>query len=198
VRREVVGVVLGAGDGERMGGSKALLVVDGEPLAVAHARALREGGCGRVVVVVRPAVLPQLKMSPDVTGTDLVASSAPDQAGSLAIAIRDGNVPADAVVVITPVDAAPASKATLDLLMGALDGAKLDAVTACHEGEGGHPIICVGTLLEPYRRAPPFPPLRDVLRGLGDRRARVETGDPRVLVDLDTPADVVSFTTSAR
>jgi CTP:molybdopterin cytidylyltransferase MocA len=123
-----------------------------------------------------------------------------DQAGSLAVAVREGDVPPDGVVVITPVDAAPASKATVDLLVGALEGKRgmLDAVTACHEGQGGHPILCLGTVLDPYRRAAPFPPLRDVLRGLGDRRARVETGDPRVLVDLDTPADVVSFTTGAR
>jgi len=55
----ITGIILAAGEGERMGGPKALLAVrwgegPGElPLAIAHARSMLDGGVKRVVVVTR-------------------------------------------------------------------------------------------------------------------------------------------------
>ena len=49
-------IVLAAGEGLRMGGPKALLVVDGQPLVTAHVQRLREAGCRPIVVVVRAAI----------------------------------------------------------------------------------------------------------------------------------------------
>lgn len=49
----VIGVLLAAGAGRRLGhGPKALLVLEGEPLVVRMVRALLGGGCDEVVVVV--------------------------------------------------------------------------------------------------------------------------------------------------
>lgn len=48
----VVGLLLAAGAGTRMGGPKALVEgVDGTPWVVSAARSMRDGGCNRVVVV---------------------------------------------------------------------------------------------------------------------------------------------------
>jgi molybdenum cofactor cytidylyltransferase len=189
-KAEIVGVVLAAGDGERMGGSKALLLVAGEPLAALHARRLREAGCRRVVVAVRPNVSHKVG-SPE--GARVVVSSAPDPAGSLAVAVRDGDIGSDAIVLVTPVDAAPVQQATLRTLIASLVGG-VDAATPSHDGRSGHPVACRGHVLERYRREEAPPPLRDVIRALGDRRARIEVDDPFVLVDLDTPDDVVALT----
>jgi CTP:molybdopterin cytidylyltransferase MocA len=194
----IVGIVLAAGDGVRMGGSKALLLVKGEPLVVAHARRLREAGCARVVVVVRPEVAVRLGVAP-VEGLRVVVSSAGDQAGSLAVAVREGGVGRDEVVVITPVDAAPVAKGTIAALLAELGighghgHGDREAVTAGCGGKGGHPVVCWGRVLEAFRQADP-PPLRDVIRALGEKRVRVETEDPSVLVDLDTPEDVMAWT----
>jgi molybdenum cofactor cytidylyltransferase len=38
---------------------------------------------------------------------------------------------------------------------------------------------------------PEPPPLRDVLRDLGDACGSIEAKDPAVLMDLDTPSDVM-------
>lgn len=46
------GLLLAAGAGRRMGATKALLRVDGEPLLDRAVRLLRDGGCDEVVVVV--------------------------------------------------------------------------------------------------------------------------------------------------
>jgi len=189
-KNEVVGIVLAAGDGVRMGGSKALLVIDGEPLALVHAARLAEGGCARVVVVVREEVLARLGVANDAR---LVVSDAEDQAGSLAVALREHRAPPDEIVVVTPVDAAPAGRETVVRLIDEVARGAL-AATPRYETKSGHPIACRRSVLEPYRGKPPFPPLRDVLRALGDKRARVDVTDPRVGVDLDTPEDVVALT----
>ena len=49
------GLLLAAGAGRRMGGPKALLELDGEPLVRRGVRLLRDGGCDPVVVVVGAA-----------------------------------------------------------------------------------------------------------------------------------------------
>jgi molybdenum cofactor cytidylyltransferase len=189
-KNQVVGVVLGAGDGVRMGGSKALLAWDGQALVLAHASRLLEGGCGSVVVVVRGETLGRLGV---VREARVVVSDAADQAGSLAVAMHEHRAPPDEIVVVTPVDAAPAGAQTIGKLVEAVIAGAL-AVTPRFETKSGHPVACRRSVLEPYRAAPPYPPLRDVLRALGDRRVQLDVADPRVAVDLDTPADVIALT----
>ena len=190
--REVVAIILAAGDGERMGGSKALLVASGEPLAAAHVHRMREAGVSRVVLVVRPSVAARLGALAD---AEVLVSRAPDPAGSLAVAVRGAAIAQNALVLVTPVDAAPASTATIEALVAALTGTPLAlAATPRHGGKGGHPILCHAGVLAPYREQAAPPPLRDVLRSLGDRRLRVDVDDARVLVDLDTPDDVLAWT----
>jgi CTP:molybdopterin cytidylyltransferase MocA len=189
-KNEVVGIVLAAGDGVRMGGSKALLALDGEPLVLVHAARLLEGGCARVVAVVRADVLGTLGVVKDAR---LVVSDAEDQAGSLAVALGEHRAPPDEIVVVTPVDAAPAGQETIRRLVDEVAKGVL-AATPRFETKSGHPIACRRSVLEPYRGKPPYPPLRDVLRALGDKRSRIDVNDPRVGVDLDTPEDVLAFT----
>ncbi len=188
--REVVGIVLAAGDGERMGGSKALLLIGDEPLAVGHAKRALEGGCSRVLVVVRPEVAPKL---PKLDRVQIVTSTAKEQAGSLAVAVRAVGLADDALVLVTPVDCAPVRAPTLGEILDAVVPG-VDAATPKIGDKGGHPIVCRASVLAPYKTAPSPPPLHDVVRALGDRRVRVPVTDPLVAVDLDTPADVSALT----
>jgi CTP:molybdopterin cytidylyltransferase MocA len=180
-------IILAAGQGERMGGPKALLLLpsSAEPLALAHARRALEAGCDRVVVVAMPEVVQALApLLP--AGARAAESRAPDPAGSLAIGLasltRGGAAP-DAAM-ITPVDVPPAKATTIAALVSAVSaGAR--AATPAHEGRGGHPVVCRMDALAPLRDRPA--PLRDVLRALRDAHARVEVSDPDVVLDLDTP-----------
>jgi molybdenum cofactor cytidylyltransferase len=181
------GLVLAAGAGERMGGPKALLAVDGEPLARAHAKRLRAAGCAEVVIVTRPGLVARFAGDAIV-----VASRAPDPAGSLAVGL--GAIgPGDdtALLVITPVDAWPARVETIAALVAAVV-AGVEAATPRYEGRGGHPIVIRATTLRAFADAPR--PLRDVLGALGHARVRVDVDDPSVATDLDTPADVFAAT----
>lgn len=203
-----IAIVLAAGKGERLGGPKALLAwrsagvspasPDGEPerpLAIAHAAARLGAESGRVLIVARRPVIKVLLgyLAP---GVELVASDAPDElgpAGSLAVAA--GRLGSAEVVVVAPVDTLPARPQTVAALLSRLrsgDPPPL-AVRPRHKGRGGHPVVLRAPALARYREADP-PPLRDHLRALGDRCVDEDVQDAAVLLDLDTPADVVRAT----
>jgi CTP:molybdopterin cytidylyltransferase MocA len=193
----VATVVLAAGAGTRLGGPKALLAWPSPkgqkpvPLAIAHAEERLGAESGRVLLVVRKPMLGSL-LGYVQPGVDLLASDAADElgaAGSLAFAVsRLGEVDA---AVVTPVDTPPAHADTVARLVAALAGdpALLAARPVCR-GRAGHPVALRRAALERYA-APAPPPLREHLRALGPACGDVDVTDPTVLIDLDTPADVM-------
>jgi CTP:molybdopterin cytidylyltransferase MocA len=179
------GIVLAAGAGERMGGPKALLVIEGEPLARVHTQRLAEAGCAPIVLVTRGELAGRFAADAMVA-----VSTAPDPAGSLAVGLGALRLDPDDVLVITPVDAWPACTETIGRLIEAVRGGA-DAATPTLEGKGGHPVVLRASVLLGYRDAPR--PLRDVLNAL-PRRVRIVVDDPAITVDLDTPEDVERMT----
>ena len=189
--KELSGIVLGAGRGERMGGPKALLMIEGEPLYLRHVRRARQAGCEDVILVTNRDVARDLPSEP---GMRIVVSDEDETSGSLARGCSElGDA---AFILITPVDAIPASEVTMALLFQAIrDGA--DAATPSFEGRGGHPVLCRREVLSPYVGPRPFPTLRDRLAGLGEKRVRVAVTDPNVTRDLDHPEDIRALTGAA-
>lgn len=160
-----------------MGGRKSRLLVGDRPLAARHVERLLAAGATRVLVVLGPD-----DRDLDLGGARVVLSSAPDQAGSLSVALAALDDDEDSVFV-TPVDALPAAVGTLSAIGAAL--ASADAAIPTYRGQGGHPIAARRAVLEAGRGRP----LRDVLRDLGERCVRVAVEDANVVTDLDTPED---------
>lgn len=196
-RSKVATVVLAAGAGKRLGGPKALLAwpTPGSgtpvPLAIAHAEERLGAESGRVLVVTRKAMVGSL-LGHVRPGIDLLASDAPDDlgaAGSLAFAVpRLGDVE---VVIVTPVDSPPAKPETVARLLATLSCAPAAiAARPSFHGRAGHPVALRRPALARYAEPSP-PPLRDHLLALGPACAFVEVSDPAVLIDLNTPADVM-------
>jgi CTP:molybdopterin cytidylyltransferase MocA len=191
----VVTLVLASGRGERLGGPKALLAWPAEggaiPLAAAHARARLSAESSRVLVVSREDVARRL--APHLgTGAELVISRAPDALGPAgSIAAAAPRVEQDEAVVITPVDVPPASPQTVARLLDAVS-APVMAARPSFGARRGHPVVMCGSLLSRYRVLDP-PPLRDLLRELGDAVAEVKLADSSVLVDFDTEADLSGY-----
>jgi CTP:molybdopterin cytidylyltransferase MocA len=192
----VVTVLLAAGTGKRLGGPKALLAWPWEkgrevPLAVAHAETRLAAESERVLVVTRRPMMTAL-LAYVRPGIDLLASDADEAlgaAGSLAYAAaRLGD--AD-VALIVPVDTPPAKAETTARILARLaaDPALLAARPSYH-GRAAHPAALRRAALARYKESHP-PPLRDHLKALGAACAHVEVNDPQVLVDLNTPADVM-------
>jgi molybdenum cofactor cytidylyltransferase len=193
-----VALVLAAGKGVRVGGPKALLLVDGLPLVKAHVEA-RLTDCDRVVVVTRAAIAASLATSRCAAGSprvQVVLSEAPDDegpAGSIAAAVAQGALAGATLVLVTPVDVRPAATRTIELLFEAID----DRHTAARFAHG-HPIACRADVLR-AAYVPAFdqspPPLREVLRALGDAvRVVADAGDRAVHEELDEIDDVIRAT----
>lgn len=209
----VITIILAAGAGKRIGGPKALLAwpavlpddiapprrpehrpapkAKDRPLSIAHAEARLAAESKQALIVTRGAFIPALfgYVRP---GIDLLASDAHDDlgaAGSLAFAVS--RLPRADRIIVTPVDTIPARAATVArLLLRMANEPNLLAVRPAYHGRAGHPVVLRPEALDPYRGPSP-PPLRDHLRALGDRCADRDVNDPTVLIDLDTPTDVM-------
>jgi CTP:molybdopterin cytidylyltransferase MocA len=186
-------IVLAAGEGRRMGGPKALLVVDGKPLVASHVERLREVGCRPIIVVVRASVAAAVRaILSDVPEARVVPADTASMAASLALGLEYVSAEPSQVVVVSPVDTLPVQRATLEALLSAVMAAGVQVATPCHRGRGGHPVVARERLLQVFRRRDPGT-LREVIRSAEPRRHRVNVDDPAVGGDLDTPADLAAL-----
>jgi CTP:molybdopterin cytidylyltransferase MocA len=181
-------IVLAAGEGRRMGGPKALLVVDGRPLIHAHVQRLREARCNNIVVVTRHATAAAIG---DMPGARVVCADTHSMAASLSIGLQDLAPCVDRVVLVAPVDTLPVRCSTLRALLTAAAAEGTLVATPQHRGRSGHPIALRERLLRGFREGYTGT-LRDVVRGAGAQRCKLEVDDAAVLVDLDTPADLAA------
>lgn len=185
-------ILLAAGEGRRMGGPKALLVIEGKSLLYGHVKRLREVGCAPIVVVVPTGILaPVRELLRDTSGVALVARDTDSMSASLTIGLEHVP-PAASVVVVSPVDALPAQSSTLRALIAAALEEEVEVATPSYRGRGGHPVVARETLLRAFRQAYPGT-LRDLIRSTGSRRRRLEVDDAAVGHDLDTPADLAAL-----
>ncbi len=185
---DVVGVVLAAGRGTRLGGPKALLADRrGTPLAAAHVQAW--SFLDRVAVVTRVDIADALRRYDPQLSRHLLISTAADElgpAGSLRAAALQ--MPEDRVWMVTPVDCPPSCRATTEALLQALrDDPSAAASRPRFDGRGGHPVALRHQLWRTYQHA--ARPLRDVLREWSDNVVEVPVNDPSIRVDIDTVED---------
>jgi len=206
----LVSLVLAAGEGRRMGFAKALLSwpvssLESDqtpaaylPLPLVHAQAHLRAGSQCVVVVVRREAAAVLA-SPAHAVSERVHAVVSDEADALGPAgsIRCGleylaenvRLAPDALVLCSPVDAAPPHPSTAEALVRAVRQGTALAARPLRQGRRGHPVVVRRAALEVYRTREP-PPLREVLRSLGDRCRDVTVEDPAVNTNLDRPEDV--------
>lgn len=178
-------IVLAAGEGRRMGGAKALLLVEGRPLVWWHVRRLSEAGCQHIVVVVRPERADVIREQLDVfANVDVVAASTSSQSESVVAGLAFTRAE---TLFVTPVDVLPAERQTLQQLISQLND-DVDAATPQVNGEGGHPVFIKRRVLKLLDAQAS---LHELLRALGSRRVRLSVDDAAVLGDFDTPADVL-------
>ncbi|WP_433413415.1 nucleotidyltransferase family protein [Microtetraspora malaysiensis] len=181
---EVVGVLLAAGSGRRMGTPKALVEFEGERLADRGVRLLAEGGCDPVLIVLGAA---------EVRVPGAVAVHNPEWATGMGSSLRAGlaALPASArAAVIALVDQPLVRPEAVRRLIAAYRAGAAVAV-ACYGGAPRNPVLItrehfaeVAALAQGDVGARPF------LRARPELVTRVEcdgVGDP---ADLDTPDDL--------
>ncbi|NJD08357.1 MAG: nucleotidyltransferase family protein [Methylococcaceae bacterium] len=182
----IVGVLLAAGEGRRFGGDKLVHpLAGGLPMAVAAARALRQGCGGRVLTVLRPEqerLAELLAVEGVAVGFD--ADVRLGMGHSLAAAVRA--TPNAAGWLVALADMPYIQFATIARVADTLrSGATLAA--PFYRGERGHPVGFSSIWRDALSGLQGDQGARDLLVEHGHSMIRVDCEDEGVLVDVDRP-----------
>jgi molybdenum cofactor cytidylyltransferase len=216
----VAGLLLAAGAGRRMGRPKALVTIDGEPLAARGVRLLADGGCRPVVVVVGAAAAEVdaalARFAPTVGETDAPSGSAGEPgpataavrlvraegwAEGIGASLRAGlaalaGLGADAAVVALVDQPALTAAAVRRLVRAAAPGGGNEhhpALTATYRGRPGHPVLVRRTIWDEVAAlARGDVGARAWLRAHPAQVGRIACDGLGSPEDVDTPADLVA------
>lgn len=200
----VAGVLLAAGGGRRLGGRpKALLTQRGRPLVEHAARALHDGGCAPVYVVLGAAPAEQVTAQADLD--DCVLLDNPDwrtgMGGSLRCALaalgtaaeRQGAAAPEAAL-FSLVDQPGIGAAAVARVRAA--GTSPDSLVAAgYAGRRGHPVLAGSTHWAGIAEAAVGDQgARGYLRAHAGELTLVECADIAAPQDIDTPPDLDRLT----
>jgi len=189
----VAGVLLAAGTSSRYGEANKLLAdLSGEPVVRRAARALVEADLDRRVAVVGHEAA-RVREALSGLGFEFVRN--PDYADGESTsvragvaALREGGSSVDAVVIALG-DMPAVSSGSVDALVRAYRAGLGTALAAACDRRRGNPVLFDATHFDALTDVTGDAGGRDLLLS-GDDAALVETGDPGVLRDVDTPDDL--------
>jgi len=187
----VAGVLLAAGDSDRFGEANKLLAgLDGEPLVAHAAGTLTGAGLDGVVAVVgheADRVRDALGEYPlDVVENPDYEQGQATTVGAGVRAVGDAGVDA---AVFALGDMPRVRTGTVEALVAAFRAGLGDPLAAAHDGRRGNPVLFGARYFEALADVEGDTGGRQLLLG-SDDAALVETGDPGVRADVDTPADL--------
>ncbi len=184
---DVAAILLAAGLSTRMGTPKPLLPWDGRTLAEYQVAQLVAAGAAQVIVVTGHA---RAEVERVLAGTEarLVHNPryAEGRAGSVRVGAAAVQEPVAAVLTLN-VDQPRPAELIRALIAAHLAGGAAITVPVW-AGRRGHPAVFAGTLLPELRAVTEEGEgLRAVRRAHTAQTREVDLGDPRVLVDINTP-----------
>ncbi len=186
----VEAILLSAGESSRMGTPKALLDWFGQPLVLAQAEALFEGGANRVIVVTgahHNEISDTIADTPNIT---VVAN--PDWSRGKTTSIKSGLRELSSscqTLIVLAVDQPRPAWAINQALQSHLDS-NCPVTSPRYSGHGGHPLLFDAALLtELSNISEEQEGLRDVMKRYDRAMNRVYFDNPVVRFDLNTPDD---------
>lgn len=189
----VAGLLLAAGGGRRLGGRpKALLEHRGRPLVEHAARALREGGCGPVHVVLGAAAR-EVRARADLSGYAVTVNPAWEEGmgSSLRAGLGAlGGTDADAALVLLVDQPGIGAEAVARVRSAYRSRATLAA--GAYGGERGHPVLFgADRWADVVAAAVGDQGARSYLRARREAITLVECSDVARSYDIDTAGDLI-------
>ena len=182
-------IVLAAGASSRMGRPKALLPAGDRSFVGRILGALRLGGAGTAVVVVRPGQQAVIDEVVAAGGRAVVNPRADDgQLSSLIAGLDAVDGPAVDGLLVTLVDVPLIQPDTVTTLIDRAAKSRAPILRAVHRGRHGHPVIFKRSVFDALRRADPALGAKAVLRAHAVED--VDVDDPHIADDVDTPEDL--------
>jgi CTP:molybdopterin cytidylyltransferase MocA len=182
-QHEPAAVILAAGASSRMGRPKPLLEFEGETFL--DRLITRFSGICRPVIVVLGYGAEQVRdgiVHGDLA--EIVINPAPERGMLSSLQCGLERVPANVdAVLFTPVDLPSIRSTTIAMLAGT----PAAVAVPLFEGRKGHPVRVSRQVMEELLALPLTSQARDVIHR--HRAQLVETGDPGILHDVDTPQD---------
>lgn len=201
----VCGLILAAGASSRMGTDKALLPwpvanTTGATLLSSVIAALKP--LTSEVIVVAGNNAQRLAAIIASSGAAMVINPAPErgQFSSLQTGLREVLQRGCDAAMITPVDCAPLSMASLQLLREAFDHALARgqwAVAPESGGRRGHPLLAARPLIDAFVSAPVTGNARDVKRANAQRFEYIAVSDLHLSADMNTPEEYAAISAVA-
>jgi molybdenum cofactor cytidylyltransferase len=173
----------------RMGRPKALLEAGDRTFIRRILDTLRSGGIQGAVVVIR-AGQDQIVAEVEVSGfgrTVVNPRADEGQLSSLIAGLDAVDRPGVDAVLVTLVDAPLIGADAVRILLERAASSTAPVLRAVHQGRHGHPVIFKRQLFEALRRADPAAGAKAIVRAVPVED--VETGDPGVVDDVDTPEE---------
>ena len=188
-----VAVVPAAGNAERFGGKKLLVLIDGEPLLDRTISALLNGGVDQIIVVVGPDAGELTRDVNAFSDPRVWPVVNPDPSRGMFSSLQTGMAEAqikwgDALVVL-PADMPFVQSGTVAILLDVF-ASRPAIVSPKYQGKRGHPVILPPALREEIRAAEPALTLHDILKRHPDLRVDVDLQDRGVVRDVDRPEDL--------
>jgi len=185
----IVAVILSAGESSRMGRPKALLPIDGQTFIEKIVGALTRTRVGKIVVVLGHDAETLKRRLEHLAVAFLVnADYKSGQLSSLQTAVRrlQSDRECDGMLVHL-VDHPYISSTLVDMMIERFyESNKLIVVPRC-QGKRGHPVIFSRALFAELLNAPLDQGAKAVVNAHGDETLEIETDDPGIAVDIDTP-----------
>ena len=188
----IAGLLLAAGGGRRLGGRpKALLPYAGRPLVEHAARALRDGGCSPVRIVLGAAA-EDVRGHADLTGYDVTVN--PDWEQGMGSSLRAGLAALAGsgarAVIVALVDQPGIGAAAVARVAGAY-ASPGSLAAAAYDGKRGHPILLGAEHWSGVAAsAVGDQGARSYLKRHESRIRLVECADIAAPADIDTPDDL--------